>query len=228
MAAGRPLCGALSASTIASVLWAIFNTACWASAVWPSGPLPLATCFSVCLLSGALIRCSSAWFCHRQNPNAIASAIALTIRRVRSSSRWSTRLSLSSWPIARIVVAMAHMNLPPPPPVSGATSLGLGGPCVLANRRRYARCRPLAGWDRHYANLLAASERAKGSATSEVDEFVIRPCTPTEATTPVIACGSPAASRSTSSIAISSCARRRGSGQRPRPRSAAHLLPLRR
>ena len=45
VAAGRPLLGALSASTIASVLRAIFNTPCWASAVWPSGPFPFSTCF---------------------------------------------------------------------------------------------------------------------------------------------------------------------------------------
>ena len=63
---------------------------------WPTVPSPLATCFWVWVFSGLLMMFSSAWFCHRQNPNATARAIALTIRRMRSSSRWSTRLSRSS------------------------------------------------------------------------------------------------------------------------------------
>ena len=46
VAAGSPLLRALRASTIAWVSWATFSTPCWASAVWPSGPLPFATCFS--------------------------------------------------------------------------------------------------------------------------------------------------------------------------------------
>ena len=67
----------------------------------------------VCTFSGLLMMCSSAWFCHRHTPNATASTAALTIRRVRSSSRWSTRLSRSSWPIVRIALAMGLVNLPP-------------------------------------------------------------------------------------------------------------------
>ena len=58
--------------------------------------------------------CSSAWFCHRQTAERDRQQRSRPmIRRVRSSSRWSTRLRRSSWPIVRIALAMALMNLPP-------------------------------------------------------------------------------------------------------------------
>ncbi len=51
--------------------------------------------------SARLSTLSSAWFCQKQTANAITSAIAQMISRVRSSSRWSTTLRRSSWLMGR-------------------------------------------------------------------------------------------------------------------------------
>src|SRR5271165_6147328 len=49
---------------------------------------------------------SSTWFCHMQKPNATAIAASEMISRPRSSCRWSTTLTRSSWPRRPTATAM--------------------------------------------------------------------------------------------------------------------------
>src|SRR5215208_7200644 len=52
--------------------------------------------------SGAFTMSSTRWFCQAVTPQATTNASALTISRLRSSSRWSTTESRSSWEIGLI------------------------------------------------------------------------------------------------------------------------------
>src|SRR5579884_1329468 len=57
---------------------------------------------------------SSGWFCQKQMPKATSRTPTQTNSRMRSSSRWSTMLRRSSWPMGRSFMARAPPDQPEP------------------------------------------------------------------------------------------------------------------
>src|SRR4051812_40222368 len=89
--------------------------------------------------SGWLTIFSSQWFCQKQSPSATPNAPSMMMMRVRSSSRCSTRLSRSSWPIGRMRRATEGGA---PTPLGGVGGLGgAGGRRLLVRRGRDGRGR---------------------------------------------------------------------------------------